>query len=319
MMAVQTYLAARGRAVLDKGRAAVDVILHVGAHRTGLTSFCAYLAGQRAHLRAHDTEVWTPRDTRHGLMDGLFLASGRSGVARRRARGAGRVALRVAGLQRREVSDLLVIEPNMLGSLGDNVRRQRLYPATGERMARMSHAFGGQVRRVILTVRSLEDFWTSSLSWAVPQGARVPNAGALDRLVTQPRSWRDVITDLACAVPGADILVAPYERLGGRNHDIVEYAVAGRFSMPRNGEEIVLKEAPALGELRQVLRDRGQTDLGLPDGWGRWRPFDAVQSATLREIYADDMHWLRAGADGLAFLIEEAAFDQTGNTPLAGA
>ena len=34
-------------------------------------------------------------------------------------------------------------------------------------------------------------------------------------------------------------------------------------------------------------------------------PFDAAQAAALRETYADDLFWLKAGADGLATLTED--------------
>ena len=43
----------------------------------------------------------------------------------------------------------------------------------------------------------------------------------------------------------------------------------------------------------------------MPEGDGRWDPFNDLQRATLREIWADDLFWLRAGADGLAQWLEE--------------
>ncbi len=57
---------------------------------------------------------------------------------------------------------------------------------------------------------------------------------------------------------------------------------------------------------------------GWGDGEGRWHPFDSAQTAALREAYADDLLWLRAGADGLATLIEENGPGQAGEHPPAG-
>ena len=43
------------------------------------------------------------------------------------------------------------------------------------------------------------------------------------------------------------------------------------------------------------------------------------QIAQLREAYADDMHWLTAGADGLATRITDPTRNQTGTNLHAGA
>lgn len=150
-----------------KVREAMDVILHVGAHLTGVSTFCTYLERHRWPLASHGLAIWTPSDTRHGLFDGLTLKSGLPGVAHRRARGAGRVSLRSTLLERAQVKELLVVEPAMIGSVGDNIASERLYPAIGERAARMAHAFGGRVARVVLTIRAFEDFWAASLAQAL--------------------------------------------------------------------------------------------------------------------------------------------------------
>jgi hypothetical protein len=50
----------------------------------------------------------------------------------------------------------------------------------------------------------------------------------------------------------------------------------------------------------------------LPAGDGRWHPFTAAQRASLRERYADDLMWLAAGADGLAWLMDDPEKTWTG-------
>jgi hypothetical protein len=56
----------------------------------------------------------------------------------------------------------------------------------------------------------------------------------------------------------------------------------------------------------------------LPEGAGRWQPFDAYQKQALQEAYADDLFWLSAGADGLARLIEETGPNEAGTQPPDG-
>ncbi|WP_270729331.1 hypothetical protein [Shimia sp. Alg240-R146] len=307
-----------GSAAFDKVHGNMDVILHVGAHLTGVSSLTYYLERNRRKLRDHGLALWTVSDTRKGLFDGLTLRSGLHGVERRRMRGAGRVRLRCAALEKARAKELLVCDPGILGGVSDNVATERLYPAAGERGARMAHAFEGRVKRVFVNIRALEDYWAAALAHAVTNGFPLPLQSELDRLVTQPRSWRRVITDLAAAMPGAEILVAPFERVGERPDDVVEFAVAGRFGAPANLRVGMGPQIPQLNALREVLLDRYEDEEDLPDGSGRWQPFNAVQIETLREIYAADLKWLRSGADGLAYLIEEKDPVLAGKRPLVG-
>ena len=64
--------------------------------------------------------------------------------------------------------------------------------------------------------------------------------------------------------------------------------------------------------------DRGQDCADLPASEEPWQPFDPAQRAALRETYADDLFWLRAGADGLARLVEEPGTDMAELQPPAG-
>lgn len=283
----------------------MDVILHVGAHLTGVTSLTYYLDRNRRAFRNRGLGIWSTTDTRTGLFDGLTLRSGLYGVERRRMRGAGRVRLRCAMLERDRVKELLVCDPAMLGGLCDNISTERLYPAAGEKMARMAHAFDGRVKRVFVNIRALEDYWSAALAHAVQNGFPVPLQSELDRLVTQPRSWRRVITDIAAAVPDAEILVAPFERIGEKPDDVVEFSVQGRFDAPTPLRVGLAPQVPPLEALRETLLDRYEDEEGLPEGTGRWQPFNEVQIETLRAIYAADLAWLRSGADGLAHLIKE--------------
>ncbi len=319
MMCAQRQPTVLWALVSTKVRALMDVILHIGAHRTATTTFQHYM---RTHMDALNTAkltFWGPLRTRKGLFDGLGLESGRIGVEKRRARGVGRVQVQLERHHNIGVRHLVVSDENMIGSVRDNLKRQRLYPGIGERVARYVQAFEGHLTRVVLSIRSLESFWASSLAYGVPKGARVPNASGLDRLVTQPRSWRDVITDLSCALPDdVELLIAPFERLAGRPDDMLEYMVQGQLVAPRRDADSWRNKSPELTDLHEALRDRGEPCELLPQDSGVWHAFDRMQAATLREIYADDLFWLRAGADGMALLIEETGAESTGHNPFAG-
>lgn len=298
----------------------MDVILHIGAHRTATTTFQHYLRAQSDWLDRADVGFWGPGRTRSGLFHGLHAAGYGAGgsptdgsqPACRRA--MGRVALNLAQARDRGRAVLLVSDENMAGSVRDNLRSGRLYPGIGARLSRLHAAFGGQVSQVVLTIRSQDLYWTSALAFGVTRGCRVPRTEDLDRIVTAARSWRDVIADVACAMPGARIRALPFEAMGGRPETLLS-AMLGR-AVPA-GERRHLNRAPDLAALREIAGADGLPDGlsdGLSAGHGRWQPFDAHQAAALRETYQDDLFWLAAGADGLAEPISKTANTTHSNT-----
>lgn len=286
----------------------MDIILHVGAHRTGTTSFQDYLRRRRGMFKADGTVIWDPKSTRKQLFAGMFpgpaVAKGRD----LRQRAEGRVKLRTERTRQGGAARLLVSEENMIGSSRHCLRNRSLYPAIGERMARLNAAFGDKVSRVVLTIRSPDLWWSSAMAFSVGRGHMVPDHAARDQIVCNSRTWRDVITDLSCAVPQAEIMVVPFEQSVGRP-DWLATIATGRPA-PSDGAGTWLNRAPNLADLRALVAERGDDPAKLaqkiPADLGRWHPFDRAQIAALRETYADDLFWLMAGADGLATLTEDS-------------
>lgn len=300
-----------------KARKDMDIILHLGAHRTASTSFQFYLRENADVLTASGIGFWGPWRTRDGLLTGVVPVPGRGPAARQFQRAQGRIALQLEKARARGLKHLIVSDENMLGACRRNLRFRRLYAAAGERAARFGDAFGGQVTRVVLCPRSQDTYWASALAFSVGRGHRVPETDDLDRLVTANRHWRDVVTDIACALPGVEFLVMPYECFGGRP-EVKLARATGLAAPPRHHAREWTNRAPSLRQLRKILNDRGADPACLPEGDGRWHPFNRDQTMALREAYADDMYWLRAGADGLATLIEETGPVKAGQQPPIG-
>lgn len=295
--------AARASGLRNGGRASMDVILHAGAHRTASTSFQSYLRDHQEALQLQGIGVWGPWRTRKGLLNGIADRPVSPQAARR---AAGRAALNIQTARRRGQAALLVSDAQMIGTPRNCLRRATLYPAIGERMARLDTALGG-VTRVTLQIRALDQWWASVIASLLPRGEGMPPAEHVNALVTARRSWRHVITDLACACPGARILVTAHESLASRP-DLLLRVVAGRHVVPGTaGAAPWMARRPSLADLRETLAARG-TPAGALDGLpadARWTPFTDPQANRLRDTYADDLHWLRAGADGLATLTED--------------
>ncbi|WGW02250.1 hypothetical protein [Tropicibacter oceani] len=279
----------------------MDVILHLGAHRTGSTSFQRFMQANARALANQSIGFWGPGRTRKGLLHGV---ADRPETPDQTRRAVGRVQLNMKGAARNGAAVLIVSDENMIGTARRCLRARLLYPEVGERMARLNGAFS-PIRRVVLQIRSLESWWASSMAYLIPRGGGIPPAAALEQLSLGPRSWRHVITDLACACPDAEILVSPFERYGPRPDRLFAEMTGSLFPPKARPDEFWVNQRPRLPQLRAVLEERGEDPDMLPRGDGRWHPFSDLQAARLREAYADDLFWLRAGADGLARLTED--------------
>jgi hypothetical protein len=290
----------------------MDVILHLGVHRTGSTTFQSYMRRNTDTLRARQVGFWGPQRTRKGFFAGVLPVPGASTGRDLQDRARGRVQMHLEHSEQQGMQALVVSEENMTGSVRQNLRTKSLYPAVGERMARFGRAFDGRISEVVLNIRSQDMYWASAAAYGVSRGHPLPDKGAIDRLATAPRTWRDVITDISCALPEVPIWVLPFEVFAGRPDDMLRAGTG--IDAPLNAQSEWLNRAPDAAALRDVLFDRGVVPHLPVDSRARWQPFDTEQRAALREAYADDLHWLVSGADGMATLTEDPNRRRAGHT-----
>lgn len=282
------------------GRALMDVILHVGAHRTATTTFQHYVRAQEASLAGQQVHFWGPQQTRKTVFPGLFRTAALQQRRHAGRRAEGRTGLLSNKLAQGGIKELIVSDENMIGTCVQNFRSASLYPGIGERMAKVAAAFDGRITRVVLSLRAQDLWWASAAALIVARGHAVPDVGRCRAITQHPRSWRDVVTDLACAVPDADIQVVAFENTAGQPQQLLE-TVLGR-TVPPISFDRWLNRSDDLLALRKIIMRNGGDPAVLPQGAGRWQPFAPDQCAAMRETYADDLHWLTAGADGLARL-----------------
>lgn len=295
----------------------MDVILHVGAHRTGTKTFQDYLRRHAEPLAKANVSYWGPGRTRRGLFTGLGQNVDATTADEHVCRAEDRIRLQLAAARDRGLKTLLISDENMIGTIPDNIRTSSLYPTIGARMARYVRAFEAQLSTVIISPRSLEYYWSSALAYAVARGHAVPERDRLRAIAQSTRGWRDVIADLARALPTTQIRVLPFEHVSGRPEVLLEKGAC--VNAPLDTDRVWLNRTPTLPELRRVLAERGVAGSTLPFGMERWNPFTPEETAALRETYADDMMWLVAGADGMATLTEDQARTRAGKILPAGA
>lgn len=281
----------------------MQIVLHLGAHRTATTSLQRMLGQSHVGLQDAGLAYWGPKRLRAGLFDGLYGA-GPALPPRRTGRAAGRIALQLDMAAQAGVRVLVVSEENMLGTMRDIAQTQRLYPDAGARVARFAAGFAGQEVTLGLSIRCYDAFWASVLGWRLRRGGPLPLPGLCDRLVTQPRRWRHVIADLAQAVPEAKIAVWTHEAMAGMPADLLARLTGCAVAL--RGADHWCNRGASLTDLRAYLDDIGADPALARGGAGRFMPFDPHQRAAMRAQYAEDLAWLATGAGGLATHIDEA-------------
>ncbi len=294
----------------------MDVTLHLGAHRTGTTTLQTYLENNRDNLNEIGTEFWGPNRTRSGLYSGLVKKPDKitNDAIIRGERSGGLIRMELGRLELAGVKSLIVSEENMIGVMQDNLSVGRLYPDATARLQRFARAFDGHCTRVAISIRSYDKYWASALAFLVERGRRLPDAQELDRLVTQPRRWRDVISEVAKVFPSAQVMVWPFEGMIGQVDSQLAVLNDGVVPVRMRGRNDWHNASAGCAKLRQVLQDRSNTSQAadMPNEYARWQPFKAYHIAAFQAQYDEDIAWLRAGADGIATYEENSEFGSAG-------
>ena len=114
-----------GAALRQWINSAMDVILHLGAHRTGTTTFQDYMRRHKERLAAQKVVFCGPRSSRYD-----FYALGlRANVCRsdKHKRGETHIRRLLDGKSSEGMSKLVVSDENIIGSVEDNLRSGGLY------------------------------------------------------------------------------------------------------------------------------------------------------------------------------------------------
>lgn len=267
----------------------LDVILHVGAHRTGTTSLQSWLMQNSDLLARAGIAVWGPDRTRAGLFAGLTkrpdaITQEDDCLARR---SAARIRAELAALAEAGTRQLIVSDENMLGTMPMNIDQATLYPDARARLDRIAEAFDGAVTAVAMAMRSYDDWWASVLEAGRARGIVAPDPALLQRLADHPRGWSRIAETLAEAYPGAQRIVWPFEALVGRHRAQLQALTQGA-SLPEG-----------LYDDRRARNARLRLLPAEAAGAARAMPFTPRQRAAMRARYEQDLAWLASGPAGV--------------------
>lgn len=280
----------------------MDICLHLGAHRTGSTGLQALFADQKPALRQAGVSYWGPERTRTGLLAGLVKnpqhLTARDMLLGQRS--CGRLRMEFARLEQAGTQQLILSEENLIGTMVQNLADMRLYGQLADRLARVAPAFQGRALRIGLAIRAYDLHWASQLAFRVKAGAVLPSAADLERLVTQSRRWRDVITDIGHVFPKAEISVWTFEGWVANPAPLVAMLAGRPITLGPMAKPHKTNASATAAELADMAAERGDLDgalrLATAGTAGRYMPFGGLQASKLQNDYRADIAWLQAGA-----------------------
>ena len=282
----------------------MELVLHIGAHRTGSTVVIKNLEANAGVLGAEGWTIWTPPMMRKMRE---FAPSTDAAV-----RAANRLAF-AARLAESGAERLLISEENILGSMLANLKRATFYKSARSRLAAYAALLPAPPRRVAMGIRSYDEYWAScyayvGMSRPLPRFSEMALAYA-----ASSRGWLDLIDDVRAAFPDSEILVWPKHAMQGRVVAVAAQIIgrerAGLRPLRRDVNTSIGPEAiAAIEEIRaaqpgitgrafeRLLEARPALTTDAGPIWTE------AQLATMRKRYKSDIRALKAGHGGVTFL-----------------
>ncbi|RME16731.1 MAG: hypothetical protein D6801_04940 [Alphaproteobacteria bacterium] len=287
----------------------MELVLHIGAHRTGTTALQQMLAGQGEVLAGAGARALV-----HGEIETRL--PGFAAIANGGDTGPARAALEA---EARGMRCLLISEENMIGDMGWNLRSASFYWRARRKLAAYAAFFGRAPARIALGIRSYARYWISAhakeLSYRdVSRSGLVRFADIRDRLAEIERGWCDLVADIREVFPDSRILVCPVEAglpLEPLAERLVGAPLAGLVA-PRERVNAAPEAGliAAMEEIRAAEPSIGRKAMAARLAKATPRPFagfSPAQEARMAERYADDLARLAGGFAGVELLAPEEA------------
>ena len=278
-----------------------EIILHLGAHRTGSTRLQSILDANRDALATNATVALTPprpgKRASPTIRDVLaLLPTGRSRPVRRYLK------LRKARAMFRDlVADgppgpaprrIIVSDETMLGSCF-RTDGFGLYPCAYPSLAALRRLLGRPPSAVHLTLRAYDTFLVSVYAMAAVYRRDVPPFDDIrETLLAVHRGWPDVIDDVARAFPGTAVKLTRVERdpMEDRVRGLVGPELLKRFRL--DGDE----RPNAAPTVEAIAAAAGSGGRASPDelvaryaGGARFDPLSECERMTLARRYSEDV------------------------------
>jgi len=292
----------------------MELILHLGAHRTGTTALQKALTRRRQALSACGIAVWGPGAVREmtagAVLGRAVTGAGDTAADHARLQAARRVLHRLYMEGERGIDRVILSDENLIGTMPDNIREAVLYPHAGAHALALASVLPRAPSVIYLSVRGYADYWASAYVYSALR-RRLPDfADVGPDVVAGKRGWVQVVADIRGAFPGVPIRVWIYSgtktALGRLAADMLG---PGRSGLPRILPDR-RNERPGKAAFARAMDLRGtktgvsptaaleSAQAEVPDDAHPYMPFRRHARRLLRTRYATDLAALAGGCVG---------------------
>lgn len=282
-----------------------ELVLHLGAHRTGTTTLQAGLDNTlRTYSQSNVLALTPPRAGKRGSLSIRKVVN----LAGRLRRPLHRMLKYYAKSQARQIFETLLPDSNFSGRLilsdekmlGGIFSRKgvSIYPNAESHLTSLSTLLPCRVTEIHLTIRSYDTFIVSAHAMRYVYGRNIPPFKEIEeKLVSLDRSWCDLVHTLRTVFPTARIVLSEFEK------DSMEKRLASLLGSEFVDVELtsyipsLLNPSPTLEAIQYVATHGkpGDPDALLEQfsGGTKYSPLDSVTSDRLHELYETDISTLR--------------------------
>lgn len=286
---------------------ALDIVLHLGAHKTATTYLQILLDRNAETLTRHRIGLAHPKRLRP-----IFKAAPRprytTSLGRRIAARAWALEQAIGSARDLGRQRLIISEEQLAGSLRSLLQGRGLYRDIAREVRAASRALDGQPVRVMFAVRSYDSFYISAWGQMLRGSGYQPFSAELRHdLLECRRGWPEVLADLMRALPkGSELIVWRYERLRHTLPRILSRmlgeAAAGEME-PFNGNPLPGPTGAAIEALEALVKARGSMepdeirrmfrDYGKDQGYAAYDPWTVEEKSGLQRRYRDDIAFIQ--------------------------
>lgn len=249
-------------------------VLHIGAHRTGTTSLQRFLIDNTDVLSAANISVLCPPDSRENQYS--------HGIAKK-----------TQSLSESSSARLVVSEENLLGTMEHNIATNTLYPNAISALRKVEAVFQPDV--VILTIRTLVQWWSSAIVFGVSRSALpFPSKLCISEICKSERSWLDVVKDVQTVFPQAQLVVREFSHMSDNPKRFLKLATGWPEWDNTKLNRRVHNRGLGSEEVVSLLLDRGEFDaLKRLFENGNGAIFSTSQQANLNAKFERDLLEIR--------------------------
>jgi len=288
----------------------MDVVIHLGAHRTGSTALQRSLATGAARLEAAGVRYARREAMRRPLHVAMLAAEARGPVGRG-ARAAAARALRTWGRRQEAagVSRLILSEEELPGVMDDCLTGEGPYPRAARRLSLLAEAFAPWRVRAAAALREPAD-WVAS-TWGFSASRRDPRrrdrrdlAAVRRAWLEGGRGWADFASDAAGSFGEASFWRADlYAAAPRRVHRLLAGEAGAGLRRIGGATTKPGPTAPAMAELDRLRADGGRIPRGTlkavlrrfpPGAHPKFDPWSAAERAVLAARWAEELATIRA-------------------------